>query len=149
LPYTPADFATTRSHENSVFGYFMKQKIAILIHNMAGGGAERYVSLLLDHLQVEYEIHLLLFENIVEYDLPEGQIITCIENCYERRSNLLNILRFQLASVRLVKYCKQNDIKLVVSFLNRPNFAACFAKLLGLKIPVLISEKAFTPLWFK
>jgi len=126
----------------------MKQKIGFVIHNMTGGGAERFVAQLLTGLADEFEIHLILFEDIVEYELPKGQIVTFIEEGFASRRNLANIARIPLASMRLKRYCEANGLQLLVSFLNRPNFTSCFAKFLGLKIPVLISERTFTPAWF-
>ena len=60
---------------------------------MAGGGAERFVSNLINGLKDEFEIHLVLTEDTIEYDLPNDQIISYIETGFNRRSNLGGILR--------------------------------------------------------
>ena len=125
-----------------------KPRIAFLIHNMAGGGAERFVTHLLTCLKDEFEIHLILFDDTIEYELPDDQIIAFIENGFKKRGNLAGIVRLPLNALRLKKYCKENKIELLFSFLNRPNFAACMAKLAGLKIPLMMNECSFTPLWF-
>lgn len=115
---------------------------------MAGGGAERFVTHLLTCLKDEFEIHLILFDDTIEYDLPEGQIIAFIEKGFKTRSNLAGIARLPINALRLKKYCKANDIELLFSFLNRPNFTACMAKIAGLKIPLMMNECSYTPLWF-
>lgn len=125
-----------------------KPKVAFLIHNMAGGGAERFVSNLINGFKDEFEIHLVLFDDTIEYDLPEGQIITFIENGFKERSNLASVLRLPLIALRFKKYCGANNIKLVFSFLNRPNFTAGMAKLAGLKVPLMMNECVYTPMWF-
>ena len=127
----------------------MKPKIAILIHSMAGGGAQRFVSHLINSLDDDLEIHLLVFEDTLAYELPDNLVIKVIDDGNTARGNLLNIARIPLMSFRLLKYCKKNNIGLLLSFLNRPNLTACFTKLIGLKIPLLISERIYTPIWFK
>ncbi len=136
------------SKESHIVIGSIKQKIALLIHNMTGGGAERFVSHLLANLKDEFEIHLILFDDTIEYDLPEGQIVTFVEKGFKRRSNLASIARLPLAAFRLKKYCQANGIQLVFSFLNRPNFTACIAKLAGLRLPLMMNECTNTQLWF-
>lgn len=126
----------------------MKPKVAILIHNMAGGGAERFVSHLLAGFKDDFETHLVLFDDTIEYDLPTGQVVAYVERGFQGRRNLMSIVRLPLVAWRLKKYCHVNGIDLLISFLNRPNFTACFAKIAGLKIPLIISEQIHTPSWF-
>ena len=126
----------------------MKPRIAILTHSLASGGAERFVTHLLTGLTPDFEIHLLLFDDTIEYELPEGQTVAFIERGFRGRQNLTSIARLPLAAWRLKKYCKGNNIQLLISLLNRPNFTSGIAKLLGLKIPLMISERTYTPLWF-
>lgn len=116
---------------------------------MEGGGAERIVSYLLKYLGDDYEIHLILFENKIEYDLPENQIITCLgKKNNGKNSDFVKILKIPIFSRKLLKYCREKDIDLVFSLLSRPNFASCIAKKFGLKAKVLISERIFTPLYY-
>lgn len=125
-----------------------KPRVAFLIHNMAGGGAERFVSNLINGFKDEFEIHLVLFDDTIEYDLPSDQIITFIETGFKKRSNLAGILRLPLIALRFKKYCRANNIELVFSFLNRPNFVAGMSKLAGLKLPLMMNECVYTPMWF-
>ena len=126
----------------------MKQKIAILAHSMAGGGAERFISHLLNNLKDDFEIHLIIFQKVVQYELPENQIVKFINETDFKLSNLRNLLSIPSISYKLKAYCRENNIQLVISFLNRPNFAACLAKRFGLKAKVLISERTFTPNYY-
>lgn len=126
-----------------------KRKIAILINTLAGGGAERTVTHLLRNLRDDYEVHLVLFSDVIEYELPKDQIVTFLDNENPSQSNVVNILKIPKLSRRLVKYCRNNNIDLIMSFLNRPNFVACLAKKLGLKAKLLISERTYTPHYYR
>lgn len=116
---------------------------------MTGGGAERVAAYLLGNLRSEYEVHLLLFTDDIDYELPADQIISFLDKKNGQTNDVVNILRIPIISHRLVKYCREHDIELVLSLLARSNFVACFAKKLGLKAKVLISERIFTPMWYR
>lgn len=126
-----------------------KNKIAILLPDMRTGGAERFVSNLIKALQLEFEIHLIVFDKIVEYKLPDQQIFKVLDGNSHTDGNFSNILKLPLLAKRLIKYCNQNDISLVISYLNRPNFVACIAKKIGLKAKVVINERTYTPNYYK
>ena len=97
----------------------MKQKLLLTINSLRSGGAERIVSQLLNHLQNDFDIHLALYNKVIEYDIPAGvQIIDLKQS--ENENNLLTLLKLPLLSYRLAKYCKQHDIRFSVAFLNRP-----------------------------
>jgi N-acetylgalactosamine-N,N'-diacetylbacillosaminyl-diphospho-undecaprenol 4-alpha-N-acetylgalactosaminyltransferase len=128
-----------------------KKKIAIVTNSMKGGGTERFISYLLKHLEDKYEVHLLLTESKFEYEIPENQIIAYLNKDHDKIRNFTSIwefpkflVRIPLYAKRLVKYCKENEIDLIVSFLERSNFTACFAKILGFKGKVFISERTHT-----
>lgn len=128
----------------------MKKKLAILTHSMGGGGAERFITYLLEGLCNEYDIHLLLFERRIEYTLPENITVSYLEDeKLNERSNIVNVLRLSLAVGRLKKYCQTNSIDIVVSFLNRPNYVACLAKLFGLRGKLIINEQQNSLFWYR
>ena len=115
---------------------------------MKGGGTERYISYLLKNLEDIYEVHLLLTESKIEYELPKDQIIAYLNKDHQKIRTYTSIWEFPLFlgkiplyAKRLVNYCRKNDIDLIVSFLQRANFTAIIAKRLGFKGRVLISER--------
>jgi N-acetylgalactosamine-N,N'-diacetylbacillosaminyl-diphospho-undecaprenol 4-alpha-N-acetylgalactosaminyltransferase len=123
-----------------------RRKIAILINSLAGGGSERTVSHLLTGLGDKYELHLLLFHDEIAYDLPAEQIVEILGNDRsDHGSAWRNLLSVPALAVKLKKYCAVNEIDLVLSFLSRPNFAACLARLLGMRSKLLISERTYLP----
>ena len=48
------------------------KKLSVFIYSMAGGGAERVVSNLLKYLVNHFEIHLILQNDQIDYELPKG-----------------------------------------------------------------------------
>jgi hypothetical protein len=49
----------------------MKPKLLIFINSLNLGGAERVVSHLLRHLNDDFEIHLAMYSNQIDYDVPK------------------------------------------------------------------------------
>ncbi len=122
----------------------MKQKVAILVNSLLAGGAERFVSLVLASLADDFETHLLLLENIIEYDLPPGQRVVDLNTNGVRSADVANLLRMPFVALSIKKYCNDNEIPLLISFSNRPNLASCLAKKLGLNAKLFISERTYT-----
>jgi N-acetylgalactosamine-N,N'-diacetylbacillosaminyl-diphospho-undecaprenol 4-alpha-N-acetylgalactosaminyltransferase len=117
---------------------------------MGGGGAERFITYLIEGLSAEYNIHLLLLERRIEYQLPDNITISYLEDeKLNERANIVNILRLPLVFGRLKRYCKENSIEVVVSFLNRPNYVACFLKIFGFKGKLIINEQQNSLFWYR
>lgn len=132
-----------------------KKKIAIVTNSMKGGGTERFVHYLLKHLENKYDIHLLLTESKIEYELPKNQKITYLNKNHDKIRNFTSIWEFPVFLIkipvyarRLIRYCRKNEIETVVSFLERSNFTACFAKTLGFKGKIFVSERTHTPSFY-
>ena len=126
-----------------------KKKIAILINSLYAGGAERVVVNLLTTLRDDFEVHLLLLRDEFDYLVPEGQKVAFLSNEKPGGGDAgTNMLKLPFVAWRLRRYCKENGIDLVLSFLNRPNYAAGLAKRLGLKAKVVMSERIYTPLFY-
>ncbi len=105
----------------------MKQKLLLTINSLRSGGAERVVSHLLNHLQDDFEIHLALYNNAIGYDIPADIKIVDLKQS-EDSNQLITLLKLPTLSYRLSRYCKQNDIKLSVAFLNRPSYINAFMR---------------------
>src|SRR2546425_104574 len=120
-----------------------KKKIAIFIISLYGGGAERVVSILLHHLKDDFDIHLVLLNNLVEYSIPTGQKIHILDRS-STTNPVANVLKIPALAVRYYRLLKKNNIQLSFSFLNRPNFIAGCLRYLGWKGHIIISERTFT-----
>jgi len=105
----------------------MKQKLLLTINSLRSGGAERVVSQLLNHLQNDFEIHLALYNKVIEYDIPAGINIIDLKQS-EADNQLLTLLKLPLLSYRLSRYCKKNGISHSVAFLNRPCYINALMK---------------------
>ncbi len=122
----------------------MKRKVVIFVNSLLSGGAERFVSLILNELHSDFEFHLLVLEKTIEYKLPENQIIFDLGSQGVKSADFQNFLLLPKVAFQLKKYCKQNNIEIVISFLSRPNLAACLARMLGMKSKLMISERTYT-----
>ena len=120
-----------------------KKKIALFIISLHGGGAERVVSILLNHFENSFDIHLVLLQPIIEYDIPAGQKITVLDKSPSNNS-FSNILKIPFLAFRYYRFLCKNNITTSFSFLNRPNFIAGFLKIFGWKGKVVLSERTFT-----
>jgi len=112
---------------SNVEGKMVMKKVAFLINSMAGGGAERVVSVLLKNLSREgRQFYLILLQDKIYYDIPEDIEIIKLNSKF-------------FGWLKLGKIIKENNIDKVISFLGRSNYTNIFAKKTGHK--VCISER--------
>jgi len=132
------------SNANSVGKPVMNQKlkISILINDMRAGGAERVVSILLSKLKEIFEVHLVLLNDLIEYDLPKAQIVKIL--ACEKKSFISNqFLRIPAFAKEYASYCIANDIEKSLSFTYRSNYINSLSKSYNYRGKVLISERSF------
>ncbi len=99
----------------------MKPKLLFIINTLTYGGAERVVSLLLNQLAEKYELHLVIFENIIKYPIPGSVHIYCLGES-SKAQGISTLLRLPFMAKKLASYCKIHKIDSCISFLNR----ACY-----------------------
>lgn len=118
-------------------------KIAVLIYSLAGGGAERVVSQLLNYLHQEnIELHLVLMNDLILYDIPEQLIIHNLENSSPNELGLLKLIKIPILSIKYRSYLKDNNIDVSVSFLQRPNYINVLSNFFFKKCKIIISERS-------
>ncbi|WP_291952556.1 glycosyltransferase [Campylobacter sp.] len=115
------------------------KKLAIFIYSLGSGGAERVVSTLLPMLNLKYEIHLILMNDKISYEIPEVNI-HYLEKSTPNENNLYKFLKLPILALKYKKLCEKLDINLQFVLLNRPNYIALIAKILGLKSTLIINE---------
>ncbi|MEO5945084.1 MAG: glycosyltransferase [Ferruginibacter sp.] len=126
-----------------------KKKIALLINSLHGGGAERMVSVLANGLKDDFEIHIVLLENRIDYILSEGQIVKALNNSAKSFS-ILNMLKLPMLAYSYAKYCKKNKIELSVSFLNRASYINTMAKsLYNASYKAIVCERTHQLSWLE
>lgn len=123
-----------------------KDKIVIFTYSLGGAGAEKVAANLLNNLSREkYDIHLVLMNTDIEYEIKKDQKIHFIEKAQLYENELWKFIKIPLLAYRLARYCNKENIKLVLAIMNRPNLIACLSKMFGIKAKVLISERSYTP----
>ncbi len=124
-----------------------KKKVAFLVYSMRGGGTERVIATLLPFLNEAFELHLVLFNQPIEYELPEQQIVKYLR--IESSTRLFRIATLPLVATRYYKYCKKENIQISMSFGILANAINCLVKSYGWKGQTILSERNFSSLQFK
>lgn len=117
-----------------------KPKLLIFINTLQIGGAERVVSLLLDHLKNDFEIHLALYSNYIDYTIPpEIKVFNLHQPLTQNK--IVRFLKLPQISLQVYRYCKKNHINTSVAFLYRPCYINAIMKsFLGYKGRVIMCE---------
>jgi glycosyltransferase involved in cell wall biosynthesis len=110
-----------------------KKQVAIMINSMSCGGAERVVSYLVSFLDKEgYNVSLLCLEkNEPFYNLPQSINIIYLTDSFKESGWVQKSFSWILATYRLYKFIKKNNIKTVQSHMYRANFINVMSKLCG------------------
>ena len=119
----------------------MRKRVAIPIYSFGPGGAERVVSILLEELGKRYDITLVLMNDNIFYRIPPGVDIYFLDRSIPFEAGIIKLLKLPWLAWKYRRFCKRKKIDLTLSFMNRPNYIAVLAKLLGLGHPVIISER--------
>lgn len=120
-----------------------KKSIAIIINSLNFGGAERVVSLLINELHLEFDIHLILLNDIIKYSLPSNiKIFHLNEQLGE--GNISSFLKLPLQAKTVSRYYKKNKIDVSISFLNRPCYInALMKKYFGFRGKTIACERSY------
>jgi N-acetylgalactosamine-N,N'-diacetylbacillosaminyl-diphospho-undecaprenol 4-alpha-N-acetylgalactosaminyltransferase len=118
----------------------IKPKLLIFINTLQSGGAERVVSLLLGHLKDDFEIHLALYSNYVDYPIPPQIKLFDLQQPLVQ-NKFIRFLKLPQISLKVYRYCKKNGINNSVAFLYRPCYINAIMKsILGYKGRVIMCE---------
>ena len=119
----------------------IRPKLLIFINTLQSGGAERVVSLLLGHLKDDFEIHLALYSNIIEYEIPpEIKVLNLQQPLVQDKT--IRFLKLPYISWKVYRYCKRNGINISVAFLYRPCYINALMKSFwGYKGHVIMCER--------
>jgi N-acetylgalactosamine-N,N'-diacetylbacillosaminyl-diphospho-undecaprenol 4-alpha-N-acetylgalactosaminyltransferase len=117
-----------------------KPKLLIFINTLQTGGAERVVSLLLNHLEQDFDIHLALYSRHIDYAIPAGTKILDLQQPLHE-AKLIRFFKLPGISMKIARYCKKHGIHNSVAFLYRPCYVNAIMKnFLGYKGRVIMCE---------
>lgn len=127
-----------------------KKNLSIVTITLSNGGAERVISVLLKKLVHDFSVTLVLFYDVVDYDIPEGvKKIVLLEKNHQSTSIVVKIKdMFSLVS-RYNKVIKDNNIDISMSFLTLPNIINSIISKKHKKLKTIISERCFPSLMYK
>lgn len=116
------------------------KKLSLFIYSMAGGGAERVVSNLLPSLTKEYEVHLILMRDKIDYEIPSDIKVHLLENSAPFENGIKKLLKLPSLALRYKKLCQNLGIEIHFVWMVRPCFVAAIARLLGLDGKFIFNE---------
>ncbi len=126
-----------------------KKNISILIYSLAGGGAERVVSILLHELREEFNVILVLMHDKIDYDIPKETKIQLLEDSTPNENGIKKLLKLPLLGLKYKKFCQENSIDISLSFMNRPSYIAIFSKIFGNRVKNIISERTTPSMMYR
>ncbi|MGS0527571.1 glycosyltransferase [Zobellia nedashkovskayae] len=124
--------------------------ISILIYSMAGGGAERVVSYLLPYLAKQgVNVHLVLMNKTVSYDIPKNIPIHYLENSKGNENGILKLIKLPFLAFKYARLIKKLEVTHSFSLLTRPNYINTISRLFNsLPSKIIISERSFPSLQY-
>lgn len=125
-----------------------RKNISILLITMGSGGAEKFVSLILPKLIEEYNVHLVLFRDLIHFEVPKEVSIEIL-NKNEREGFLNKITLFPKLIYKYNQFLKKNDIDFSISLLTRPNIINSLTRIFNDSTKTIISERCYPSIAFR
>lgn len=127
-----------------------KNKIAIFIYSMGGGGAERVTSYLLPFLKMNKEnVILILMNDMISYELPDDIPIHYLEKSNGDEAGIFKFLKLPYLSYKYARLMKREKITHSFSLLTRPSYINVLSRYLtSHKYKVGISERNYPSLQY-
>jgi N-acetylgalactosamine-N,N'-diacetylbacillosaminyl-diphospho-undecaprenol 4-alpha-N-acetylgalactosaminyltransferase len=124
--------------------------LGVLIYSLAGGGAERFVSYMASYcLENNIEVHLILMNETIAYELPNNLNIHHIEKSSSTELGIIKAVKIPILALKYAKLIKKLKITHSLSFLTRPAFINVLAgKFNNNNIKVIVNERAFPSLQY-
>lgn len=115
-------------------------RVGIFIYSLAGGGAERVVSNLISTLREHFEIHLILMNDRIYYDIDKSVKIHYLENSAPFENGILKFIKLPFLALKYKKMAKKLNLDINFVWMNRPSYIGALARIFGNKTPLIINE---------
>jgi N-acetylgalactosamine-N,N'-diacetylbacillosaminyl-diphospho-undecaprenol 4-alpha-N-acetylgalactosaminyltransferase len=115
------------------------KKVAIFIYSLGGGGAERVALELASGLNGKFEVEIITVSPVQNYDIEGFKVVSLYRHDLKSSAYAKLFSVFKVAAA-LAKYCRQNKIDTMISFLSRPTLIAALAKVLNPKLHFIATE---------
>src|SRR5690606_37864112 len=125
-----------------------KKSISILTISLASGGAEKVISLLLPELVKSYNVYLILFYNVIHFDIPK-EVKTIILNGSNSDKTTWKILNFPHFIIKYHRFLRKHKPDIAVSFLTRPNLINGMMKIRFPGLKIILSERGYPSINYK
>lgn len=125
-------------------------RLGILIYSLSGGGAERVVSYLVSYcIKNNIDVHLILMNSSINYDIPADTKIHYIEKSRATESGIIKALKIPFLAYKYGKIVKELQLTHSLSFLTRPSFVNVLSrKFTNYDFKVITNERAFPSLQY-
>jgi len=129
----------------------MKNKLAIVIPTLHGAGCEKLVSEMLFNFEKEFYIDLILYENNIDYNIPNNINIKLVGTDNSANHNAwYKIFRLGKRIYNIGKILKKNKYDAVLSFIDGCNTNVYFGKILHrVSTPLICAEHTINENFFK
>lgn len=117
---------------------------------MSGGGAERVVSYLLPYLKGQgYEVHLILMNSTIAYDIPKDIQIHYLEKSRPFENGIIKLLKLPFLAYKYSKLAKRLNLTHSFSLLSRPNYINVLMKTFITNAPkIIVSERNYASMQY-
>ncbi|MBU3024409.1 glycosyltransferase [Zobellia galactanivorans] len=124
--------------------------IALFIYSLAGGGAERVVSYLLPYLKSKgHNVHLVLMNNTVSYDIPEDIPVHYIEKSQANENGLFKLIKLPYLAYKYARLSKKLKLTHSFSLLSRPNYVNVLMRYMNKRPPkIIVSERNYASMQY-
>jgi len=127
-----------------------KKNLSIVTITLSNGGAERVISVLLKKLVEDFNVTLVLFYDVVDYEIPLEVNKIVLLNKKEPSTSIINKVKDLISlKSKYSKVLKENDVHVSMSFLMLPNIINGLISKKNKNVKTIISERCFPSLMYK
>lgn len=125
-----------------------KKKLSILILSLGAGGAEKVVSLLIPKLIDDYDVTLVLFNDVIHFKTSDDLKIVIL-NSKTSQNKFFKIFTFLIIYFKYLNFLRRESVEISLSLLTRPNLINTLCRIFNNKTKIIISERCYPSIAYK